>query len=191
MQGEALTAADLSVEPDAFTSGLFKGVGTALHKIASHEVTALGLLASASAALHRESVTAQGTRAAASARLAAPPFRVVLTTIVDVAGFRISAMAIPPVEENSTLVYGKLDAAGPFVQRSADLGGVLRRVGKLLNLKPHAVELLADAPVTTASTVAGGAGAVAIPPSRRTLVIPLGVEIQVCRNHRVRVIYVR
>lgn len=169
-QGEALASADLSVDPEAFTTGLFGGLATALRRVAGHDVAALGLLATASAALQREGLAAQGAKTAAAAATAPPPVRVVMTALVDVAGFRVSAMAIPPVEEDATLVYGKLDAAAPFVQRSADLAAVLRRLGKSLNLKPHAVEVLAETP-----GAARGSGA---PSSRRTLVVPLSVELQ-------------
>lgn len=166
-----MAAADLSVHTEAFTTGLFHGVATALRRIAGRDVAALGLLASAASALQLQGLAAQGSRAAAAAASAPPPFCVILTALIDVAGFRISAMAIPPVEEDATLVYGKLDAGAPFVQRSPELGGVLRRVGKLLNLKPHAVEVVAEAP--------GGAGGQgSSPPGRRTLVIPLGVDVQ-------------
>ena len=166
-----MAAADLSVNTEAFTTGLFHGVATALRRIAGRDVAALGLLASAGAALQLQGLAAQGARAAAAAASAPPPFCVILTALIDVAGFRVSAMAIPPVEEDATLVYGKLDAGAPFVQRSPELGGVLRRVGKLLNLKPHAIEVIAEAPGS-----AGRQGS--SPPGRRTLVIPLGVDVQ-------------
>ena len=171
-QGGALTATDLSVAPEAYTTGLFSGLAAALRKVASHDVVAQGLIAHAAATIQRESAAAEGILAAASAASAPPPVRVVLTALIDVAGFRFTAMAIPPVDDDATLVYGKLDAGRPFVQRSPELGATLRRVGKHLHLKPHAVNTVAEAPVPTGGSSDGSV-------SQRTIVIPLCVDLQV------------
>lgn len=171
VQGAALASADLATDSAAYTTVLFRGLTAALRKVASHDLNAQGLIANAAAALQREAAAAGGTLAAAAAASAPPPVRVVLTAVIDVSGFRFTAMAIPPVDEDATLVYGKLSAERPFVQRSPELGSALRRIGKLLSLKPHAVDTLAEAPVPLGGISDGSV-------MQRTIVIPLSVDLQ-------------
>jgi hypothetical protein len=75
-----------------------------------------------------------------------PAIASILTSLVDFSGFRFYAVAVPPIDEDETLVFGKRSGAGSgenvqFTQHQTDpdLALLLRKVGKALNLKPHAV----------------------------------------------------
>jgi tetratricopeptide (TPR) repeat protein len=60
-----------------------------------------------------------------------------LSCLVDYQGFRIQVITIPPVEEESTLVYGRVNVTSPFCDKDHFLRGHLAKVGRRMNLEPH------------------------------------------------------
>lgn len=143
-------------------------------KVAGHELRGMAMAAHAAAALQREWVASAGapsTRTAAAISKRPPPVAPVLTSLVDVAGYRFVAMAVPPLDGEATLVLGPSSGAGSggFVQRAPLLSTLLRRMARTLNVKPHAIT------VRVPQDAAGGA---ASPSSTRTVVVPLCGELQ-------------
>lgn len=194
---------ELGASPSSSTSALATAADytsipslpdTTDRKIAGHTLRGLRLATDAAAALYRDWAQSAGrldARVVAGKRRP-PPLSTVLTAMLDFGGFRVYAMAVPPMEEASTLVYGTLGPAQPFVQRSPVVASMLRRVAKHLNLKPHAVQTLSYAAVNAGpGAEAQGASALAALEnqaslSERTLVLPLSVDVQghLCADKR-------
>lgn len=76
----------------------------------------------------------------------------VLACLVDYTGFRVFVSCVPPVDEQRTLVYGRLSADDAFAMRSSTVFSMLKRVGRHLNLKQHQTEVKI-APARTDSIV--------------------------------------
>ncbi|KAA0172073.1 hypothetical protein FNF28_00390 [Cafeteria roenbergensis] len=75
-----------------------------------------------------------------------PPLCTALCATVDVLGFRVYVLAVPPLDDEETLVFGRVDDSQPMLDRSPILRRMMRRLAKHLNLRPHAAEALAYAP---------------------------------------------
>lgn len=144
-------------------------------KVAGHTLRGLSLVMDTGAVVYKDWAASAGTPDArrAAGKRRPPPLCAPLTCLVDYCGVRLYAMAIPPVEEDNTLVIGRAGPEwdSPYLQRSPLLASMLRRVGRSLHLKPHAVE---------AVTFASGPQESSEDPSTlatRTLVLPLAVDV--------------
>jgi tetratricopeptide (TPR) repeat protein len=200
--GGGAGAADAPASPADYVS-LPSSAEVIQRKVAGHELRGVTLLAEAAAAALQEWQGAAALADPASAAAAAPPPALpctALTALVDVGGYRVYAMAVPPMDDARTLVYGRLEGGpeAPFVARSPTLAGALRRAARFLNLKPHAVEVRAFGPsshrpgsaeaAAVCVRTSGGEVASEDPSSlgTRTLVIPLSLDAQAhqCEDRR-------
>lgn len=63
-----------------------------------------------------------------------------LSCITDVGGFRFFVMCVPPVEEQQTLMYGRIGPSSPFVVEEEHLQEQVKLICRMMNLKVHYVD---------------------------------------------------
>ena len=76
-----------------------------------------------------------------------------LGCVVDYLGFRAFVMVVPPVDEEHTLVLGRLSVGTPFVKKSSVLSSMVKRAVGHLNLKVHNVVVRDESGVATALAI--------------------------------------
>jgi hypothetical protein len=139
MQSSAVLAMQEDISPIAYEK-LPYSVDTLERKIAGHTLRNMRLVIDSCEEIAVMEDASNGNKGPV------PAIASILTSLVDFSGFRLYAVAVPPIDEDETLVFGKRTSTGSgetvqFTQHHTDpdLALLLRKVGKALNLKPHAV----------------------------------------------------
>jgi len=104
------------------------------HKIAGHELRCIHWAQQASTAVYRSQCENQDYEHPY-------PICTPLSCITDLNGFRFFVLAVPPVDDERTLAYGKLGPMSPFVRNDDELREQLKLICRMMNLRVHDVDI--------------------------------------------------
>lgn len=65
-----------------------------------------------------------------------------LSCITDVCGFRFLVMCVPPIDEQQTLMYGRIAPNSPFISEEEHLHEQIKLICRMMNLKAHYIDTL-------------------------------------------------
>ncbi|GMH80892.1 hypothetical protein TrST_g10829 [Triparma strigata] len=106
---------------------------TIQHKVAGHELRCIRWAQQAATAVYRSQMEmTNGT-----------PYPVCtpMSCITDISGFRFFVLAVPPVDDEMTLSYGRLSPYSPFVMNDEELREQLKLICRMMNLKVHEIDV--------------------------------------------------
>ncbi|GMH87462.1 hypothetical protein TL16_g10864 [Triparma laevis f. inornata] len=106
---------------------------TIQHKVAGHELRCIRWAQQAATAVFRSQMEmTNGT-----------PYPVCtpMSCITDISGFRFFILAVPPVDDEMTLSYGRLSPVSPFVMNDEELREQLKLICRMMNLKVHEIDV--------------------------------------------------
>jgi tetratricopeptide (TPR) repeat protein len=131
------------------------GINTSLEdamtsrKVTGHEVKGMNVFQEASTTIKQEMVSArqrqlnsQGYLSTETSSVKIPEVHTTQAYIVDYNGFRLLVTTIPPIDEEYTLKYGRVDPQDPnsdFHDHNLTLKRLMSAISKELNLKDHKI----------------------------------------------------
>jgi tetratricopeptide (TPR) repeat protein len=128
-----------SVLEDAMTS----------RKVTGHEVRGMNIFQEASTTIKQEMVAAHqrqlnsdGYMSIETSNMKIPEVHTTQAFVVDYTGFRLLVTTIPPIDEEYTLQYGRIDPQDPnsdFTDHNVTLRRLLSAINNELNLKDHKI----------------------------------------------------
>eukprot|EP00949_MAST-11_sp_MAST-11-sp1_P005359 g5359.t1 len=117
-----------------------------LRKVAGNELRGIVAVQEAATTVYQNALVAMASKGSSKnkskGRNGPASLHVVVSFIVDYCGFRFLVMAIPPVDEERTQVYGRImpqDPNSSWLERDRTTSVLLEEVSRELNLKPHTI----------------------------------------------------
>ena len=132
--------------------GINKSLDDAMtsRKVTSHEVRGVNIFREASTTIKQEMVAARqrqlnhegygSSSDSAASSIKIPEVHTAQAYVVDYSGFRLLVTTIPPIDEEYTLQYGRIDPQDPnsdFTDHNTTLHRLLSAINNELNLKEH------------------------------------------------------